>query len=289
VTTTVAAYSVRDALREGKHRLAGISEEAALEAELLLMHALSLGRARLYQSLNDRLSTSAAEEYRSLLNRRLEHEPTPYILRRKEFYGLDFEVTPAAIIPRPETETLIELAIAFAAGRSRGSPVAIADVGTGSGVIAISLAHALPHARLTAIDISTEALALARRNAKRHGVESRIRFLKGDLLDPLVEPVDLIVANIPYVRTTDWERLPPEIRDNEPRGGLDGGPDGLHIIARLLQQAGPHLKPRGALFIEIGDDQGRAAKQLAARAFPHGKIGVGPDLARRDRVLTVLT
>lgn len=288
-TTVAIPSSVRDALREGKRLLGGVSEEAALEAELLLMHTLSIGRARLYRSLNDQLSTSAVEGYQTLLNRRLDREPTPYILRHKEFFGLDFEVTHAAIIPRPETETLVGLAIDFAHRQFGDSRTDIVDVGTGSGVIAVSLAHALPRALLTAIDIAPEALDLARRNATRHGVASRTGFLQGDLLEPLEDTFDLIVANLPYVRTVDWERLPPEIRAHEPRDGLDGGPDGLGVIARLIQQARPRLKPGGALFIEIGDDQGPAANQLAVDVFPRGKIAIEPDLAGRDRVLAVLT
>jgi len=279
--------NLKEALREGAlliHK-AG-SDEAQVEAELILRHTLYLDRVHLYQRLQDRLTDEEQETFQRLLNRRLAHEPTAYILGHREFFGLEFEVTPAAIIPRPETETLVELVIAFA--RDHGeSPVTIADVGTGSGAIAVSLAHVIPQAQIIAIDISPEALSLAARNARRYGVTDRIHFLCGDLLQPLEAPVDIIAANLPYVRSDDWEAMPPEIRDHEPRAGLDGGPDGLRVIERLLDQAPARLNPTGALFAEIGDEHGGAARALARKAFPCAEIEVECDLAGMDRVLVI--
>ena len=262
------------------------SEDASLEAELLLCRALGIDRARLYQRLNDPLGDSAGA-FVTLVDRRRGHEPLAYILGRREFFGLGFEVSPAALIPRPETETLVEAVIDFANERFRGIPFVIADVGVGCGTIAVAVAEALPNARVVATDQSVEALTLASRNAETHGVAGRIEFRHGDLLDPLTEPVDVIAANLPYVTTADWERLPPEIRDNEPRAALDGGPDGLRIIERLLREARAYLRPNGALFAEIGDGQGEAASAIAKEVFAGAGVEIVHDLAGKDRVLVV--
>jgi release factor glutamine methyltransferase len=277
---------VQEALRHGSRVLAEAgSEEARLEAELLLAHALTTDRTHLYRRLPEDLPDGAARAFEALLQRRLAHEPTAYILGRREFYGLDLEVTPAAIIPRPETETLIELVLEFIGERE----ARVVDVGVGCGAVAVALAVNLPRAEVIATDVSPDALALARRNAERHAVAPRIRFLEGDLLEPLDAPVDVIAANLPYVRTGDFESGPPEIRQYEPRLGLDGGPDGLRIIERLLRQAPPRLKDGGALFLEIGEEQGDAARTLAREPFPQAQIEVKQDLSRLDRVLVVRT
>jgi len=303
---------VTETLREALHRAAQAlaeagSEEAALEAELLLAHALGSDRTHLYQRLTEELPPDAAA-FEALLRRRLAHEPVPYITGRREFYGLEFEVTPAAIIPRPETETLIELVLGFAGQRGLATP-RIADVGVGCGAIAVTLAVSLPRAEIIAVDLSTDALALARRNAERHGVAARIDFREGDLLAPLAghpEPVerpepkpggsrgssrsvDVIAANLPYVRSGDFEAGPPEIREHEPRLGLDGGPDGLRLIERLLRDAPAYLRAGGGLFAEIGEDQGEAARALAQSCFPQAQIEVRKDLSGLDRVLVVGT
>ncbi|HEV8573178.1 MAG TPA: peptide chain release factor N(5)-glutamine methyltransferase [Dehalococcoidia bacterium] len=278
--------TVLEALRLGKRLLSQVSEEADLDAELLLRHALILDRTRLYNRLNEELSTEQEQRFRDLVTRRITHEPTSYILGHKEFFGLDFEVTPAALIPRPETETLVEHAIAFARTRPPG-PVTIADIGTGCGAIAVSLARALPHAQIVAVDISPEAVTLAKRNAGRHAVSNRIQFREGDLLQPIDNPVDVIVANLPYVPTNAWAALPPEIRDHEPRVALDGGRTGLDAIRRLLRQAPAHLAPNGSLFLEIGADQGAKTSAMAREAFPGTPIDIRRDLAGRDRALVV--
>jgi len=266
------------------------SEEASLEAELLLAHALTTDRTHLYQRLREALPDDAARAFEALLQRRLAHEPTAYIIGRKEFYGLDFEVTSAAIIPRPETETLVELVLEFSGTREAEHETRVVDVGVGCGAIAVALAVNLSQAGIIATDVSPEALALARRNAERHAVGARIRFLEGDLLSPLRgphAPVNVIAANLPYVRTGDFEAAPAEIRQHEPRLGLDGGPDGLRIIERLLRQAPARLKPSGALFVEIGEEQGDAARALALASFPQARIEVERDLSALDRVLVV--
>ncbi len=279
---------LRDALRRGANEISSTgSDEARIEAELLLCEALGVGRSRLYEQLNSEVPPEASAAFERLLARRLAHEPLAYVIGRREFFGRELEVSPAAIIPRPETETLVELAIRFARERFGGSPPTIADIGTGSGVIAVSLAADLPDAKLLATDLSAEALELARRNAERHSVNARISFLQGDLLEPLIGPFDVIAANLPYVRTSDWESLPPEIRDHEPRGGLDGGPDGMRVIERLLRQAPAYLTPGGALFAEIGDEQATSGIAIARSAFPQASIELRRDLAGHDRVLVV--
>ncbi len=285
MTAATKQLLVREALREGRSLLNG--DEAGLEAELLLMHVLDMDRARLYQRLLEPLTPEACETYRRLLARRATHEPLPYITGRREFFGLDFEVTPAALIPRPETETLVELVIAFVRASYPGQPVTIADIGTGSGVIAVSLAHELPLARVVASDTSPEAIALAQSNAERHDVAARIDFRLGDLLEPLSGKVQIIAANPPYVTTAQWADAPPEIRVHEPRLALDGGADGLDVIRRLLRQAPARLAQGGALFCEIGAWQGDESRSLARAAFPSAHVNLAPDLAGRDRVLCV--
>jgi release factor glutamine methyltransferase len=281
--------NISEALREGTRLLrAARSEEPKLDAELLLMHALKIDRVDLYQRLRDPLKRHEEARYHRFLERRLDHEPTAYIVGHKEFYGLEFEVTPAALIPRPETETLVELAVAYARKRP-DERLLIADVGTGSGIIAVSLAYRLMSARFVAIDISRRALALARRNAERHGVAQRIDFRYGNLLAPLDQKADLICANLPYVTTADWEALPPEIWDHEPKRALHGGKDGLRLIRRFLKQAPGRMRKEAALFAEIGDTQGSAARYLARHLFPEADIEIAPDLAGRDRVLCVYT
>jgi release factor glutamine methyltransferase len=275
------------ALHEATEALqaAGI-EDARLEAEVLLRYTLNLDRAHLYACLQEDLSAGDQAVFHTLLARRLAHEPTAYIVGQREFYGLDLETAPAALIPRPETELLVQEALA----RARHSEgLLIVDVGTGNGAIAVALAVHLRQAALVAIDLSREALALAARNARRHGVESRISFLQADLLAPLAQPVDLIVANLPYVRSEDWEALPPEIREHEPRIALDGGPDGLREIGRLLEQAPSHLRPGGSLLVEMGFLQAAPALALAWRCFPGAAARILPDAAGLERLLAVDT
>ena len=290
--------TIHEALRRAAARIfeAG-SDEATLEAEILLMHATGLERAGLYARLEDDLTQEQSEAFESYVHRRLSHEPVPYITGHKEFFGLDFEVTPAALIPRPETETLVELVLAFIRDRFVGSPVTVADIGTGSGIIAVSLAYECPNATTTATDTEPEALTLARRNAERHGVADRVTFVHTDLFPahhgvskgerPDGGMFDVIAANLPYVTTADWEALPPEIREHEPRSALDGGPDGLRVVGRLLAAAPAHLRPGGALFEEIGDQHGAKASGMARQHFPGAEVRVECDLAGRDRILIV--
>ncbi len=220
-------------------------------------------------------------DYQTLVHRRASGYPLPYLTGRIEFYGLEFEVTPEVLIPRPETETLVELALAR-------QPATVVDVGTGSGCVAVSLAVHLPEATICAIEISPAALAVAQRNVERHIVADQVQLMVGDVLNPRPGPADLIVSNLPYVSTGAFSSLPTSVRDHEPRLALDGGPDGLVIVRRLLAQAPAVLRPGGGLLIEIGADQGEAASSLARTFFPQAAVRMHPDLAGHDRVLEVL-
>ena len=191
------------------------------------------------------------------------------------------------MVPRPETETLVEEALAWAGARP--APITVADVGTGSGCIVVSLAVRLPCVRFLATDVSPAALAVAGENALRHGVAKRVRLLSGHLLQPLPGPVDLVVANLPYVPSGRLDSLQPEVRDYEPREALDGGPDGTDLLRPLLRQAEAYLQPGGAVMLEIDEEQGPAMAEAARSAFPDAGVRVLPDLAGRDRVLVVQT
>lgn len=283
--------TVGEAMRDAARRLreAGI-EDPELEADILLRHALNLDndRAHLLAILHDPLPEAAAARFEALVARRLSHEPTAYIVGRREFYGLELECGPEALIPRPETELLVDIALDWLQSRQPppGTPL-IVDVGTGNGALAIALAVNCASARVIAIDTSAAALALALRNARRHSVAKRVGFVRGDLLSPLRARADVIVANLPYVSAGDWERLAPEITRYEPRDALVGGPHGTETVERLLAQAPSYLAPRSLLLCEIGDQQGEELRAAAVRAFPDAWVEIRQDLASLDRVLYV--
>jgi len=280
--------TVRAALRAGNERLqrAGV-DGARLDAELLLAHVLGRDRAYLLAYPEQQLDPEQGAAFQSYLDRRAGHEPLAYLTGRRWFYGLELEVTPDALIPRPETELLVEQALRWLSQDRRGLR-RVVDVGTGSGAIAVAVASRTSQdVEIVAIDASPQALALARRNAQRCGVPDRIQFLPGDLLEPLTEPADLILANLPYIPSADLAGLMPEVRDYEPAAALDGGPDGLRPIERLLAQAGDHLRADGALFLEIGYDQGERACSLAQRYFPDARLNIHQDLAGLERLLVV--
>jgi len=259
-----------------------------LEAELLLQHALGFNRTQLYQHLRDEMPPDKEAAYHDLVWRRLCGEPMPYITGRVDFYDIELAVAPIAAIPRPETELLVDEALALAGERLQDTPsLTIVDVGTGCGTIALALATRLPSAQIIATDISPAALALAQGNAERLGLTPPVRFLCADLLEPLEQPVDIVIANLPYVRSAEWQRLPVEIRCYEPREALDGGPDGLRIIERLLRGAPSLVRPAAALLLEIGFDQGPAVVALASDVFPKASIEVKKDLASLDRLLII--
>jgi release factor glutamine methyltransferase len=274
--------TVRQAVQSAAAYLRPITDVPRLEAEVLLTYVLNISRSTLLTHPDRTLHPDQTERYRDLVARRASDYPLPYLTGKSEFYGLDFEVTPEVMIPRPETELLVELAL-------EREPATVVDVGTGSGCIAIALATNLPAASIYAIDISPTALAVACRNVERHGVDDRVRLMVGDVLTPRPKPVDLIVSNPPYVSTNEWATLPKSVLHHEPHLALDGGADGLAIIRKLLLEAQGTLKPDGGLLIEIGAEQGEAAQQLAHTYFPQAEIDIHQDLAGRDRVLEVKT
>ena len=257
-------------------------EDAPLETELLLRDALKISRVQLYSEPDRELSPEQQEAFWHLVERRVNHEPTAYITGHREFYGLDFYVNPGVLIPRPESELLVEKAIELA--RSNALSI-IADVGTGCGAIAVSLALSLPQTKIYATDISASALKVALSNCQRHGVEDRVSLLVGDMLDPLPEPVDLIVANMPYVRESELPRANPA--SSEPRLALDGGSDGLEKIRRLCSQVSDRLRPAGRFLLEIGKGQGRAVTTFLHNLFPSAKVELTPDLSGIDRVVSL--
>jgi len=282
---------LRDLLRTARSALreAGVPE-ADLEGELLLAYALGTDRAGLWARLREPAPPGVEERLSPLLRRRCAREPLAYILGVREFFGLPVEVGPGVLVPRQETESLVEAVLTWARARSPGGRgLALADVGTGSGCIALALAVHLPGARLYATDASPTALAWARRNLRRHGLEERVGLLRGDLLAPLPEAVDAVVANLPYIPTGRLPSLPPEVRDHEPRQALDGGPDGLEAYRRLLAQAPGRLRPGGALFLEADPEGMDALEGLARQAFPGARVRRLRDLAGRERVLAVET
>ena len=245
---------VKESLRRTAAKLEakGI-DDASLEAELLLMHAMGVKRAGLYVRLEDDLSPKHAAALAELVKRRLKREPAAYILGHREFYGLDFYVDSSVLIPRPETELLVEEAVTFARSNFPSGDPIIADIGTGSGAIAVSLARSLPKAGVYAVDISPRALDIAALNCIRHNV--RVGLLSGDLLMPLPQPVDMIVANLPYIADNDMCGLSDEIREYEPSVALAGGEDGLDIVRRLIVDAPERLKPGGAVLVEVAPAQ----------------------------------
>ncbi len=278
----------REALRWGEHSLVQSAVDSPrLDAEILLAHALGITRAQLHAHPQSQLSSGALATYRQWIERRARHEPVAYIVGHKEFYGLDFFVDERVLIPRPETELLVEKAIEIAKHQPDRGQFVAADVGTGCGAIAVSLAVHLPRITVYAADASAEALEVAARNCRRHDVENRVHLLRGHLLEPLPEPVNLIVANLPYVSQAELAQLPPEISRYEPREALDGGPDGLDHIRRVLAGGGEHLKPRGVILLEIGATQGEAVVALAQGHFPAARVEIAQDYAGLDRVVMV--
>jgi release factor glutamine methyltransferase len=275
---------VGEALRWGVTRLVSATDRPRLEVELLLAGVLDRSRIYLLAHPEAALAPDRARAYVDGVERRAAHEPLPYITGRAPFFGLDFAVTPDVLIPRPETELLVEEALAWVGAREGATG---ADVGTGSGCIVVSLAYHAPGVRWYATDTSAAALEVARANAAGHGVAPRVTFLHGDLLAPLPEPVDLIVSNPPYVAEGEWETLPPSVR-REPPAALLSGPEGLDHLGRLLDQARTRLRPGGLVLVEVGEAQGAAALALARDLFPGAAARVLPDLAGKDRVLRLV-
>ncbi len=261
--------TLRQALTEAAAALATdpqLDEHARRDAELLLLHVLQIDRATLLAHPDRSLTSDQLAAYDAAIARRLGHEPVQYITGQQEFFGLQLKVTSATLIPRPETEILVE---AVLDRLPHDRPIRILDIGTGTGAIALALAVHLPQAEITAIDLSSEALEVARENAIIHHLDRRIRFLKSDLLAALSQEeqtatFDAIVSNPPYVPERDRPNLHPQVRDHEPAQALFAGPSGLDIYRRLIPEARAALKPGGLLALEIGHGQRDALAALLA-------------------------
>ncbi len=289
------APRVRAALKEAMARLReGRVASHALAAELLLMHVLGRERAWLYAHPEEAVEPAAAARYFELVVRRIAGTPTQYLTGRQEFWGLELEVTPDVLIPRPETEHLVEAALERLSARRSSGLLRIADVGTGSGCLAVALARELPQAFVFATDVSLAALAVARRNAARHGVSSRIEFVRCNLLDAVPHGsratshesllLHLIVSNPPYVGRGEAELLPREVREHEPDEALFAGEHGFEVYAPLARQAEELLAAGGVLVLELGYNAlDRVRPLLDAPAWIN--VGVTNDLAGIPRVI----
>ncbi len=271
----------RQALNRARELLANHKiEDASLEAELLLRHALKIDRTQFYTEPDRMLTKRQEETYWQFVERRIKGEPSAYITGHREFFGLDFYVDKNVLIPRPETELLVEQAIAHA---GKYLNLLIVDVGTGCGNIAISLAVHLPQAKIYAIDISDAALEVASRNCLKHQVGDRVKLLVGNLLEPTPTPVDLIIANLPYVLTADM----PQVNTSgfEPHLALDGGLDGMNVIKRLCLQVKDKLQPAGCLLLEIGVGQSKIAADFLQNLYPSANIVFMSDFNGIERVV----
>ncbi len=263
-------------------------DDASVEAEILLGSVLGMSKTRLYTEPEKVLTSTEISQLWSLIQRRLNHEPTAYILGYCEFYGIDLLLDCHTFIPRPETELLVEQAVELARRIPRpGKGITIADVGTGCGAIAVSLALALPQAKIYATDISARALQVTETNCQRHAVSNHVELLQGNLLEPLSQPVDMIVANLPYIKDCEFKDLSPEIIDFEPTSALAGGLDGLDEIERMLEQMPGKLSREGSFLLEIGQGQGRGVTSLVKSQFPQASIELVSDLGGIERVVQV--
>ncbi len=293
----VQTIDIRAALRQAIETLrAAQIPSHTLAAELLLMHALGRERTWIYSHPEDAVDPAALSRLFEYVSRRASGEPTQYITGKQEFWGLEFEVTPAVLIPRPETEHVVEVALERLGARgikidlatgAPSAPLTIADVGTGSGCLAVALAHELPHANVFATDISGAALDIARRNAGRHHVSDRVRFLQTDLLASIhdASSFDLIVSNPPYIGRRETAQLPREVREHEPQSALFGGPTGVEMYARLVEQSARILRPRGILVLELGYNSADHVRGLLCGQPAWVNVSVTNDLAGIPRVI----
>ncbi len=268
------------------------ADSPRLDAEILLAAARGCKRIELYTSFDQPADDATRETFRELVRRRGEGAPVAYLVGHKEFYSMSFKVTPDVLIPRPETELLVIRLLDLvkqrsAAGSQGASPVAIADVGTGSGIVAIVAARNVPTAKVTAIDTSAAALAIARENAKTHGVAERIEWIEGDLLAslPAERRLDIVASNPPYVTAAEFDNLPLGVKNFEPRQALLAGPTGTEIIARLIAEAAPRLNPGGWLLIEISPMIEPAARKLLEANPLLETAPTIKDLAGLDRIV----
>jgi release factor glutamine methyltransferase len=268
-------------------------QSAQLDAQILLCHVLEIERPALYAYPEREVSHCQEQRYLTLIARRKQHEPIAYLTGHKEFYGLDFFVDKRVLIPRPETELLVERSLEVIRRSMAGGDVpVVADIGTGSAAIPIALALAEPRIScLYGTDISADALEVARLNCQRHHVTERVRLLQGDLIAPLPEPVDVLLANLPYIGTDEMDDIPPDVRFYEPQQALFGGPDGLGLLHRLGEEVRRcnMLKPAGVLLLEIGYQQRAQLTYLIHEIWHDATITCLQDNAGFDRILQVET
>jgi release factor glutamine methyltransferase len=279
------ALTVREALQRGTERLAAAGvDEARFDAELLLCYALGASRAYLYAHPERCLRPEEEAAWHDALARRERREPLAYIVGKRGFYGLELAVDRRVLVPRPETEMIVERVLAFAARQ----PVRVVwDVGTGSGALALAIAQNLAGVTVVGADISREALEMAAENRRRLGLEGRVELVESDLLAAAHGPIDVVVANLPYLRSEEYLAAMPEVSRYEPRVALDGGPTGLALVERLLAQAAALTPQPGLLLMEIGAGQGADSVALAREHFPGRAAGLHRDLAGLDRMLEV--
>lgn len=265
-------------------------ESPRLSAEILLAHQLNIDRVKLYLRFDQPLHDKEVAGYRSLIKRRLRREPIQYITGVQEFWSLDFTVGPQVMVPRPETELLVEHAVALCRENrpAQGPCARILDLGTGCGALAVAIARELEEVAVWASDISQEALDVARGNAKRHGVEERIQFVLSDLWQGLSNQeltFDIIVSNPPYIRSEAIDTLPPEVRDYEPRQALDGGEQGMVYIGNIIQEAPKYLTPGGWILLEMDPEQTTKALGLVESNNNYGKTARLKDYSHYYRVV----
>jgi release factor glutamine methyltransferase len=286
VTTEQKTWTVGELLNWTAAYLAQKGVEfPRLDAEVLLAHALECKRIDLYGfRFNDVADGTARQRYKDLIRRRLEGCPVAYLVGRKEFFGLEFEVSSAVLIPRPDSETVATECLALA---KKIPQPRVVDIGTGSGNLAISVAHQHPGAQVTAVDVSPEALEISRRNANRHGVAARMRFFSGDLFAPLPpeERFDFVLSNPPYIPREDLDKLPVGVRHYEPCAALDGGPGGFAVFERLVNEARAWLEPGGHLLVEIGAPQETEARRRISACQEYELAGTIRDYSGHPRVL----
>lgn len=272
----------RTAAAEAALRGAGSTpENARIDADVLARHVLGWDRATLLLRRDEPMAHDAADAYAHLIARRVRREPVAYLTGTREFYGRPFRVSPAVLIPRPESELVVEYVLRHT---SPDGPIHVADAGTGSGILAVTIACERPLAQIVATDISADALAVARENARAHGVASRVTFATGDLLQPAPGPFDVIVSNPPYVALRDAPGLSRDVRDFEPAVALFGGDDGLALVARLVREAAARLVPAGLFVMEFGAGQGYDVAHLVSDAG-FGPLEILEDLQGIERVV----
>ena len=261
------------------------SPDAQLEAEVLIRHVLRIDRATFFRDLEQPVTDRDRKRLDDLVIRRLNREPLNYITGLREFYGLDFEVSDSVLIPRQETELLVDTVISLARSRPK-CEIKICDIGTGSGAIAVSVAVNLPSAEVMAIDISQRALDIADANRRMHGVYNRVSLRRGNLLEPVDWKPEIIVSNPPYIRRSDLSLLQPEIQ-YEPSVALDGGSDGLEVIRGLLRQSSDKVSTTGAILFEIDSSQKDSARMLSREYFPNSEISILDDLSGNSRAILI--